>query len=123
LKDSRHDDAIGYLRKIESGEAGVTKLYTSDYIIDEVVTTIFARTGSLELTKEYGQAIIDSKAIERLPVDEETFLQSWEFFKRMGSVGLSFTDSTSAILAKKKGINAVFTFDEHFKKLELNTVP
>jgi len=123
LKDSRHDDAMSYLRKIESGEAGVKRLYTSDYIIDEVVTTIFARTGSLELTKEYGQAIIESKAIERLTVDEETFLQSWEFFKRMGSVGLSFTDSTSAILIKKKGIHAVFTFDEHFKKLGFNTIP
>jgi len=91
---------MSYLRKIESGEAAVTRLYTSDYVIDEVVTTIFARTGSLELTKEYGQAIIESKAIERLAVDEETFLQSWEFFKRMGNIGLSFTDSTSAILIK-----------------------
>jgi len=123
LKDSRHEDAMSYLRKIESGEAAVTRLYTSDYVIDEVVTTIFSRTGSLELTKEYGQVIIESKAIERLAVDEETFLQSWELFKRMGSIGLSFTDSTSAILIKKKGINAVFTFDEHFKKLGINTVP
>ena len=123
MKDSRHEDAMSYLRKIESGEAAVTRLYTSDYVIDEVVTTIFSRTGSLELTKEYGQVIIESKAIERLAVDEETFLQSWELFKRMGSIGLSFTDSTSAILIKKKGINAVFTFDEHFKKLGFNTVP
>ena len=121
--DNRHDDAIGYLGRIESGEAGVTRLCTSDYVIDEVVTTIYARTGSFELTKKYGQTLIESKAIERLRVDEETFNQSWEFFKRMGEVGLSFTDSTSAVLMKKKEINTVFTFDEHFKKIGLNMVP
>jgi len=92
-------------------------------VIDEAVTAIFARTGSLDLTKRFGQAIIESKTIERLSVNEETFIQSWEFFKRMGSVGLSFTDSTSAVLMKKKETNTIFTFDEHFKRLGFNTVP
>ena len=122
-RDNRHDDATDYLSKIQSGEAGVTKLFTSDYVIDEVVTTIFARTGSFELTKKYGQTLIESRLIDRLRVDEETLNQSWEFFKRMGEIGLSFTDSTSAVLMKKKEINTVFTFDEHFKKIGLNVVP
>ena len=111
------------MKKIESGEAGVTRLYTSDYVIDEVITTIFARTGSFELTKKYGQTLVESTAIERLTVDEEIFNQSWEFFKRMGEIGLSFTDSTSAVLMKKKEISAIFTFDEHFEKLGLNALP
>lgn len=111
------------MKKIESGEAGVTRLYTSDYVIDEVITTIFARTGSFELTKKYGQTLVESTAIERLIVDEESFSQSWEFFKRIGEIGLSFTDSTSAVLMKKREISAIFTFDEHFKKLGLNAVP
>jgi predicted nucleic acid-binding protein len=88
-----------------------------------VITTIFARTGSFELTKKYGQTLVESTAIERLTVDEEIFSQSWEFFKRMGEIGLSFTDSTSAVLMKKREISAIFTFDEHLKKLGLNAVP
>jgi predicted nucleic acid-binding protein len=122
-RDNHHDDAIDYLRKIESGQAGVTRLYTSDYVIDEVITTIFARTGSFESTKKYGQTLVESKAIERLTVDEETFNQSWEFFKKMTEIGLSFTDSTSAVLMKRKEINTIFAFDEHFKKIGLNVVP
>jgi predicted nucleic acid-binding protein len=98
-------------------------MLTSDYVIDEVITTIFAGTGSSELTKKFGQAIIESKAVERLAVDEETFIQSWEFFKRMGSIGMSFTDSTSAVLMKKKDMSTIFTFDEHFKSLGFNMVP
>ena len=122
-RDNHHDDAIHYLRKIESGQAGVTRLYTSDYVIDEVITTIFARTGSFESTRKYGQTLVESKAIERLTVDEETFNQSWEVFKKMGEIGLSFTDSTSAVLMKRKEINTIFAFDEHFKKIGLNVVP
>lgn len=122
-KDEHHDNAMSYLQKIESGEADVRKLYTSDYVIDETITTIFARTTSFEVAKKCGEAIITSKAIERLLVDEETFRQAWEFFKGRGDIGLSFTDATSMILIRKKGIDAVFTFDSHFAKLGLLMVP
>jgi predicted nucleic acid-binding protein len=41
----------------------------------------------------------------------------------MGEIGLSFTDSTSAVLMKKREMSVIFTFDQHFKKLGLNAVP
>jgi len=122
-KDQHHNDAMDYLKKIESGEAGVRKLYTSDYVIDETITTIFARTASFELAKKCGEAIISSKAIERLLIDEETFRQAWEFFKARGDIGLSFTDATSLVLIRKKGIDAIFAFDNHFAKMGLLMVP
>lgn len=123
LTDQRHGNAIDYLRRIESGEADVRRLYTSDYVIDETVTTIFARTGSFELTKKCGEMLIGSRAIERLQVDDHTFKEAWEFFKARGSIGLSFTDATSAVLMRRKGIEAIFTFDSHFAKLGMVTVP
>ena len=122
-KDEHHNAAMDYLKNIESGEAGVRKLYTSDYVIDETVTTIFARTASFELAKKCGEAIVSSKAVERLTVDEETFRQAWEFFKERGDIGLSFTDATSAVLVRKRGIDAVFSFDNHFAKIGLLMVP
>ena len=122
-RDEHHDEAMDYLQRIESGEADVRKLYTSDYVIDETITTIFARTTSFEVAKKCGEAIITSKAIERLPIDEQTFRQAWEFFKARGEIGLSFTDATSIVLIRKKGIDAVFTFDSHFAKLGSPMVP
>ncbi len=122
-KDEHHDNAMDYLQKIESREADVRKLYTSDYVIDETITTIFARTTSFEVAKKCGEAIITSKAVERLLINEETFRQAWEFFKARGDIGLSFTDATSMVLVRKKGIDAVFTFDSHFAKLGLLMVP
>ncbi len=122
-KDEHHNDAMDYLRKIESGEADVRKLYTSDYVIDETITTIFTRTASFELAKKCGDAIISSKAVERLLVDEETFRQAWAFFKARGDIGLSFTDATSMVLVRKKGIDAILAFDNHFAKMGLLMVP
>ncbi len=122
-KDEHHDDAMDYLQRIESGEADVRKLYTSDYVVDETITTIFARTTSFEAAKKCGEAIITSKAIERLIIDGESFRGAWEFFKARGDIGLSFTDATSMVLIRKKGIDAVFTFDSHFAKLGLPMVP
>lgn len=122
-KDEHHDDAMNYLQRIESGEADVRKLYTSDYVIDETITTIFARTSSFEVAKKCGEGIITSKAIERLLIDEEIFAQAWEFFKARGDIGLSFTDATSMVLIRKKGIDAIFTFDSHFARLGLPMVP
>ena len=122
-RDEHHDEAMDYLQRIESGEANVRKLYTSDYVIDETITTIFARTTSFEVAKKCGEAIITSKAIERLPIDEQTFRQAWEFFKARGEIGLSFTNATSIVLIRKKGIDAVFTFDSHFAKMGTPMVP
>lgn len=122
-RDQRHKDAMDYLSEIQSGRFDVVKLYTSDYVIDETVTTIFARTASFELTRECGETLIGSRAIERLQVDQSTFSEAWEFFKARGSIGLSFTDATSAILMRRRGIESIFTFDGHFTKLGIITVP
>ena len=122
-RDHHHKEAVSLTEEIGSGTSPFTRLYTSDYIIDETVTTILARTGSLELTKRYGEAIISSKAIEKLWVDRESFTESWNLFKKQREAGLSFTDSTTLLLMTKNEIVNIFTFDSHFKRLGLNTVP
>jgi hypothetical protein len=122
-KDEHHNHAMDYLQRIESGEAGVKKLYTSDFVVDETITTVFARTASFEVAKKCGESIITSRVIQRLPVDEEIFKQAWQFFKARGDIGLSFTDATSVVLMRRKGIDAIFAFDSHFSKLGLLMLP
>jgi len=121
--DYHHKEAVAFTEKIGSGAAGFTRLCTSDYIIDETITTILARTRSIELAKKYGEAIISSKAIEKLWVDRESFTESWDLFKKQRETELSFTDSTTLLLMTKNEISNIFTFDSHFKRLGLNVVP
>lgn len=50
-----------------------------------------------------------------LKIDVDTFLKSWEFFKRLNE--LSFTDCSTITLAKELGIRNVATFDSDFDKI------
>lgn len=99
------------------------KLYTSDYILDEAVTTCRRRTGSHELSVRLGTDILSSKSIVMLRVDDKTIQESWELYKQRDDVKLSFTDATCAMLAKTNGIVDIFTYDARdFRPLNLNVI-
>jgi hypothetical protein len=121
-KDVNHEKATNTFQEILKGEAGVTRMYTSDYIVDEAVTVALARTRSHKDAVEVGEAIINSKAVEILKVDEDIFQKAWKIFKDYEE-GFSFTDCTSFALMKNYEINHVFTFDDHFDILGFRRIP
>jgi len=109
--------------KIAGNGVQYRKLYTSDYVLDEAITTCRRRTGSHELSVRLGTDILASKSIVMLKVDETTIQESWELYKRRDDVKLSFTDATCAILAKAHGIANIFTYDARdFRPLNLNVI-
>ena len=99
------------------------KLYTTDYVLDEAITTCRRRTASHELSVRLGTDILASKSIVMLKLDERTIQESWELYKQRDDVRLSFTDATSATLAKAHGITNIFTYDTRdFRPLNLNII-
>ncbi len=48
--------------------------------------------------------------------------ESWELYKNRSEVPLSFTDCTTAVLAKKHGITDIFTYDADLRALGLVTL-
>ena len=120
LKDRYHNEATKFFERIKQDK---TKIFTSDYIIDETITTIFARTKSFEISKMFGEAIISSKAVEIIWVSEDDFEEGWNIFKKEGSMGLSFTDSVSSAIMRRLNINKIFTFDSHFRLMGFEMVP
>ncbi len=109
--------------KIAGNGVQYRKLYTSDYVLDEAITTCRRRTGSHELSVRLGTDILASKSIVMLKVDERTIQESWELYKERDDVKLSFTDATCATLAKSHGITSIFTYDARdFRPLNLNVI-
>ncbi|TMI67590.1 type II toxin-antitoxin system VapC family toxin [Candidatus Bathyarchaeota archaeon] len=122
-EDYHHNQANATLDKIASGKTSYTKLYTSDYIIDESITVCRSRTHSHAQAIDLGEAILHSKSIVLLKVEERIFSRAWELFKERKEVELSFTDCTSATLAKTNGIIDIYTYDRHdFRALGFNTI-
>lgn len=109
--DIHHEEATRTFNEIFSGTTQYTKLYTSDYIVDESITACRSRTRSHKYASDLGESIIGSKSIVLLRVDQRMFSEAWELFRERAEVDLSFTDCTSAVLAKSHGIIDVYTYD------------
>jgi predicted nucleic acid-binding protein len=97
------------------GEFGAA--YTSDYVIDEAITTALTRTKRLELAIDIGEFILSSPRIIKLRVSEDAFNAAWELFKSLKERFLSFTDCTSLALMEKNGIERIASFDSGFDGL------
>ncbi len=99
------------------------RLYTSDYVLDESVTGCRQRTRNHKLSVELGTAILSSESITLLKADDEALEQAWELYKARSQVALSFTDCTTAVLARRHGITSIFTYDSDFEALGFLALP
>jgi len=122
-RDENHKKAKNLLDKIKSKEISPIIFYTSDYIFDEVLTTIITLTGRKDLAIKVGNAILSSKITKIIKVDSKIFNEAWELFKKYKDKTWSFTDCTSFIIMKINNIKRAFTFDEHYKQAGYVTVP
>ena len=111
----RNAEDINYQRSKElimtalKGDFG--RIYTSDYIIDEAITTALARTKRHDIAVDVGTYILGSARFIKIAVDNEIFNAAWLKFKTLKDKGLSFTDCTSIALSQKRGIKQILSFD------------
>ena len=103
------------MKRALTAEFGV--IYTSDYVIDEAVTTALARTRNHQIAVNTGRYILDSERIEKLAISGEDFKLAWSKFQTIKDRFLSFTDCTSLALVERRGIERIMSFYSHFDGL------
>jgi len=117
-RDNNHNRAIELVNNAMKGQYG--SLSTSDYIFDEAVTLMLARTKNPEFAFGVGEFILGnpsrsiSSFAKLIRVDEEVFSDAWTIFKRHAVKGLSFTDCTTVVLMKRSKIDTLLSFDSSF---------
>jgi len=123
--DEHYEEARELFKEISSGSSiKITKLFCSDYVIDEAVTTCYARTRNRKAAVELGLAVIQSRSIVLLKVDGTHFNEAWRVFsERFQDVQLSFTDCTTYVLMQANNISAILSFDKDFDALGMNRIP
>jgi len=114
-RDKNHRRAAELMRGALRAEFGVVR--TSDYVLDEAVTTALARTRNHQIAVNTGKYILDSPRIERLPISQEDFTLAWRKFQTVRDKFLSFTDCTSLALMERHGIERIMSFDSNFDGL------
>jgi len=114
-KDRNHQRAKDLMRSALRAEFGI--IHTSDYVVDEAVTTALARTRNHQIAVNTGRYILSSARIEMLPILQEDFDLAWSKFQTIRDRFLSFTDCTSLALMERRGIQRIMSFDSGFDGL------
>ncbi len=119
VSDVNHEKAVKLLREVAQGKFG--KVFTSDYIFDEIVTVTFVKT------KDLGKAILAGlyirESTEVLKINQAVFEDAWNLFKKQKETRLSFTDCTTISIMKDNDIKNIATFDKDFRKVkEINAM-
>lgn len=115
IKDRNHKTATELMRRALTAEFGITQ--TSDYVIDEAVTTALARTHNHQIAVNTGRYILESERIEKLTVTQEDFNTAWRRFQTLKDKFLSFTDCTSLAIMERRNTQRIMSFDSHFDGL------
>lgn len=106
--------AFGIREKIKNNEYG--RIYITDYIFDEFVTLLLARSFQHEVIKKLGNALLNSERIIRLSIDKYAFNKAWLIFNQYKD--LSFTDCTTIALADTLRIKNIASFDSGFDRVK-----
>lgn len=118
-RDELHEKAKKKLTTLKDPKFG--SLVTTDYVVDEVITTIWGQTHRKDLVKKAFSLIcqiprfVQFKKISRdhLTLTWEKWVQLAEWPKRP----LSFTDCTILAFMELEHIEYLLTFDSEFKEL------
>ncbi|MBP7892765.1 MAG: type II toxin-antitoxin system VapC family toxin [Firmicutes bacterium] len=118
-KDPRHAEAAEYYRALSRTSE---RIYTSDYVLDEAITLIFRRESFVEAAR-FVNSIIASASSGYIIVEQispERFTAAWNLRLRLkDKARISFTDLTSMIVMRERGVKHVLTDDKHFAQVGL----
>ncbi len=116
--DSNHIKAKKILLSFE--ETSII-LYTSYYIIDEVVTVISMRVGK-DIALKFLRSIEQDDFPLILRIDDTVRENAYRIFSNAKSKNVSMVDCYSASLMRQEGIKKCFTFDKQFQTLGFEIV-
>lgn len=110
--DINHKKAMGVFEELKKVKAII---YTSDYVIDETITTILVRSSHRQSVVA-GNALLTSKIIKNIHVVPQYLESAWKLYQKYNDKEFSFTDVTSFVIVKDMDIKKVFSFDKDFQQ-------
>ncbi len=119
--DSHHEEATRFWGELRAGRADFRQIFTSNYVLDEVMTLLGTRVGK-QSCAEFWRKMQGTKLVRVLRVSEEVDAKAFEIFVH-GPEDLSFTDGTCFALMRGEAIDSCFTFDRHFADFGFTMVP
>lgn len=118
-RDARHEVAAEAWKGLaEKGRA----LLTTQLVLAETVTHLRRRAG-WEASRRVGDALLSSRGIEIVGLDDDQLQAAWREFVRSPDPKLSLCDAASFVLMRERGIRRALTFDRHFADAGFEVLP
>ena len=97
-------------------------LTTTDYVVDETLTTLRFRLG-LDAAEAWWLQIDGSSRLRIESIDASRRERARALFFRYGDKDFSFTDCCSFAVMRELRIRRVLTLDHHFRQMRFEVVP
>ncbi len=91
-------------------------IYYSDYIFDELITTLKAKRVEHSKIKNFGNSIRKSKVLNMIFVTQKIFDQTWKLIIKYQDKELSFTDASTFKIMENFDIKYCLSYDVHFSQ-------
>ncbi len=118
-KDAHHGEATAVLEDLQRQSA---QFVISNYVIAEAITAV-RRLASHARATALGEALLGSRVLRRVYLDERLEQAAWALFKKYNDRAFSFTDCTSFALMEAEGLKRVFAFDRDFRVAGFQVLP
>lgn len=122
---SRHTVAKAAMDAAFTGRYG--RIFTTDYVFDEVVTLALKKTRSHKAAMVMADAILGRggrpRVFDMLMVTGPIFRDAVEVFEKYSDQELSFTDATTIACMRRRGIDQVLSFDDDFDGIVQRLAP
>lgn len=120
VKESRHNNAKKYMKRILIGEFG--SIFVSNFIYDEVLTLSLARTKGCvvgeQIKKFLKRENKGKRVIKMVNVNDALMKKTDILFDKYCSSGLSYTDCSIISIMNENKIEYLATFAEEFKGIK-----
>ena len=121
-RDERHERARAVFQAIQGGRLSYTPLYTTRYVLSELVTLLLYKLGHATASRALRDIReADSFNIER--VNEAAFSRAHSEFDRYDDQAITLVDHLTAVLARDRDVEHIFAFDSDFRTLGFTVVP
>jgi len=108
--DRHHKKAVSVFEEMKQAKMSI---YTSDYVIDETITTIGVR-GNHRQSVVAGEALFSSEIIKIVYVAPDYLGKTWILYQKYRDKEFSFTDVSCFSIMKELHIGKAFSFDSDF---------
>jgi len=120
--DRYHSEARNTFQQLSERALPYRYQYTSNFVVDEVVTFILYEAGS-RLATETLRRIRSSPSLRILHVSGEVEAIADQVFERFASSKISYTDCTTKVLMERESVDTAFTFDRDLEVLGFGRIP